>query len=318
MTRKTLYTRTAFVAAAAALCCLLWGSAFPGVKLGYEWLGIGTDDVPAKLVFAGYRFTLAGAALLAVARLFGVRVFRLAGWDWLRVTVLGLFQTGAQYVFFYIGLAHTTGVKGSIMNATTTFFSVLLAHFLYANDRLTANKLAGCLLGFVGVVLVNFHSGLIDFAFRLNGEGFVILAALIFSIAAIYSKRLTRRLDVMAVTGHSLLIGGIALAAAGWLGGGRIGEMPPRAATLLLYLALLSSVAFCLWNLLLKHNKVGQVSIYNFLIPVFGALLSAVFLGETILEWKNLFALLLVCSGIALVYRPGGRAAEADAKSSER
>ena len=58
---------------------------------------------------------------------------------------------------------------------------------------------------------------------------------------------------------------------------------------------------FALWAALLKHNRVGQVTVFNFLIPVFGALLSALFLGETVLEWRNLIALALVCGGIWLV-----------------
>jgi drug/metabolite transporter (DMT)-like permease len=70
---------------------------------------------------------------------------------------------------------------------------------------------------------------------------------------------------------------------------------------LLFYLALLSSVAFALWTILLKYNRVGMVTIFNFLVPIFGAILSAIFLGESILEWKNVIALVLVCTGIFLV-----------------
>ena len=71
----------------------------------------------------------------------------------------------------------------------------------------------------------------------------------------------------------------------------------------LVYLALLSSAAFSLWSLLLKHNRVSQVTVFNFSVPVFGAVLSAIFLGEALLEWKNLLALVLVCGGIWLVTR---------------
>ena len=60
-------------------------------------------------------------------------------------------------------------------------------------------------------------------------------------------------------------------------------------------------MAFAIWTVLLKYNRVGQVSIFNFLIPVFGAVLSAIFLGESILELKNVVALGLVCLGIFLV-----------------
>jgi drug/metabolite transporter (DMT)-like permease len=90
-----------------------------------------------------------------------------------QLALLGVTQTSLQYVFFYIGLAFTTGVKGSIMNATGTFFSVLLAHFIYQNDKLSYNKTLGCVLGFAGVMVVNLNNGLMDFSFSLMGDGFV-------------------------------------------------------------------------------------------------------------------------------------------------
>ncbi len=73
---------------------------------------------------------------------------------------------------------------------------------------------------------------------------------------------------------------------------------------LLLYLSLLSSVAFTIWTILLKHNNVGKISIYNFLTPVFGVFLSAIFLKESIWHWKNLLALVFVCVGIYIVNKP--------------
>ena len=77
-----------------------------------------------------------------------------------------------------------------------------------------------------------------------------------------------------------------------------------RSGSLLLYMALLSSVAFAVWSLLLKHNPVGMIAAFNFLIPVFGVALSAIFLGESLLRWSYLAALVLVCAGIWLVTRP--------------
>ena len=105
------------------------------------------------------------------------------------------------------------------------------------------------------------------------------------------------------ITGVSLLVGGIVLTILGLSLGGEVTHFTWESTFNLVYLALLSSVAFCLWNLLLKYNKVGKVSVYNFLIPIFGALLSALFLGETIWELKNLVALVFVSIGIYLVNR---------------
>jgi drug/metabolite transporter (DMT)-like permease len=285
----------------ASLCCLLWGSAYPAIKGGYALFAIGAADVPSKMVFAGYRFVIAGVLLLVMARLTQRPIFNLDGTKLRQITTLGLTQTSLQYIFFYVGLAYTTGVKGSIMNATGTFFSVLLAHFIYHNDRLSLNKVVGCLVGFVGVMVVNFNQDLLDFDFSLAGEGSVVMAAFILSAASIYGKKVSQSMDSVVLTGYQLGIGGVALLLGGYLAGGTLTGFTLASSALLLYLAVLSSVAFALWTILLKYNRVGMVTIFNFLIPIFGAILSAIFLGESILEWKNLLALGLVCFGIWLV-----------------
>jgi drug/metabolite transporter (DMT)-like permease len=236
-----------------------------------------------------------------MARLTQRPIFNLDGTKLRQITTLGLTQTSLQYIFFYVGLAYTTGVKGSIMNATGTFFSVLLAHFIYHNDRLSLNKVVGCLVGFVGVMVVNFNQDLLDFDFSLAGEGSVVMAAFILSAASIYGKKVSQSMDSVVLTGYQLGIGGVALLLGGYLAGGTLTGFTLASSALLLYLAVLSSVAFALWTILLKYNRVGMVTIFNFLIPIFGAILSAIFLGESILEWKNLLALGLGCFGIWLV-----------------
>lgn len=286
----------------AMVSCILWGSAYPAIKNGYALLSIMPDDIPGKMLFAGYRFLCAGLLLLPLlftrpaslkqnARSLG------------QLTLLGLTLTSIQYVFFYVGLAYTTGVKGSILNATQTFFSVLLAHFLYHNDKLTLNKSIGCLIGFLGVMAVSFKPGQLDLNFTLLGEGFVIISAFMLSACMIYGRKISQRMDSVVMTGYQLSIGGAALVVAGYVCGGQLGEFSWQASALMAYLAALSSAAFALWAILLKYNRVGLVSVYNFMIPIFGAVLSAIFLDEKIMEWKNMFALLFVCGGIWLVNR---------------
>ncbi|MBD8729609.1 MULTISPECIES: DMT family transporter [unclassified Pseudomonas] len=287
----------------ATLCCALWGSSYPAIKNGYELLQIAPNDVPSKLIFAGYRFLLAGLCLLLLAVMMGKPVLRLSPRTFGQVALLGLVQTGLQYVFFYIGLAYTTGVRASILNATTTFFSVLLAHFVYHNDKLSMRKSVGCLLGFAGVLTVNAGAGPLDALPSVHGEGFIVIAAFVLSAASIYGKYVSHRMDAMVMTGWQLAVGGLALLVGGYATGGTLGHMTATSTLLLIYLALLSAVAFTLWSLLLKYNPVGRVSVFAFLVPVFGAGLSAMFLGESIFEWKNLAALVLVCVGIALVTR---------------
>ena len=296
--QHSLFSRKNIVYLSAAFCCLLWGSAYPAIKSGYELLQIAADDIPSKVVFAGYRFLFAGLLLLLLAMMQRKPIARLSPRQYGQLTLLGLTQTSLQYIFFYIGLAFTTGVKGSIMNATGTFFSVLLAHFIYQNDRLSYNKTLGCILGFAGVMVVNFNSGLLDFSFSLLGDGSVVLAAFILSAASLYGKRISQTVDPTVMTGYQLALGGLALVVGGYLSGGTLTFHGLSSVAILGYLTLLSSVAFALWSILLKYNRVGMIAPFNFLIPVSGSVLSAIFLGENIFEWKYALALVLVCSGI--------------------
>ena len=228
--QHSLFSRKNIVYLSAAFCCLLWGSAYPAIKSGYELFQIAADDIPSKVVFAGYRFLFAGLLLLLLAMMQRKPIARLSPRQFGQLTLLGLTQTSLQYIFFYIGLAFTTGVKGSIMNATGTFFSVLLAHFIYQNDRLSYNKTLGCILGFAGVMVVNFNSGLLDFSFSLLGDGSVVLAAFILSAASLYGKRISQTVDPTVMTGYQLALGGLALVVGGYLSGGYPARHAPPAA----------------------------------------------------------------------------------------
>jgi drug/metabolite transporter (DMT)-like permease len=112
---KEIFTDKKFVTIIATLCCLLWGSAYPAVKSGYILFNISTGDIPSKIVFAGYRFAAAGIILLILAQKYGKNVFKLSKKNISNLLFLGTVQTTLQYIFFYIGIANTTGVKSSLM-----------------------------------------------------------------------------------------------------------------------------------------------------------------------------------------------------------
>ncbi|MEX0082773.1 DMT family transporter [Clostridium butyricum] len=304
MNREKFYTNRRNIVLLATLCCFLWGSAYPAIKGGYELFNISGGDIPSKLIFAGYRFALAGIIVLWVQIISKKNIFVLNKKEIVQVTLLGIFQTTLQYIFFYIGLAYTTGIRSSIINGTGAFFSILLAHFIYKNDRLNVNKIVGCIVGFIGVIIVNLNGQ--DFfasSFSIQGEGFVMLAALILSASSIYGKKITQNQDASIVTGYQLFIGGLILLLLGYISGGCLSGFTFKSTSVLIYMALLSSVAFAVWTQLLKYNKVGIISIFNFLVPVFGSLLSAIFLGENIFDIKILISLIFVCLGIYMVYK---------------
>ncbi len=188
------------------------------------------------------------------------------------------------------------------MAACNSFFVVLLAHFFYKNDRLSFSKIIGCSIGFAGIILVNL-SGMssADLGFTLSGDGLMLLAALSFAIGSLTSKNVCQKADATIVTGYQLGIGGLVLMLLGFLSGGRLSQVTFPGILLLAYMSLLSSIAFTVWTILSKYNKISKIAVYNFLTPIFGALLSAFFLGDALFTWNSLLALVLVCIGIYIV-----------------
>ena len=141
----------------ALLCCALWGSAFPCIKIGYEWMEI--EGIGSQILFAGYRFFLSGVLTFALGCLLERRILRMKRENFGVIFRQGVLQTTIQYVCFYIGLAHTTGAKGSIINASNAFVSIVAAHYMIRSERMTWKKGLGCILGLAGVVLVNLEPG---------------------------------------------------------------------------------------------------------------------------------------------------------------
>lgn len=310
MAEGSVFADRKIVVAAATLSCLLWGSAVPGVKIGSNLLGIAPTDYASLLLFAGIRFCIAGVMLLALAILTRRSIAltpRLFG----EMALLGLGQTAIVYFLLYVGFVNTTGVKASIMTATNTFFAVLIAHFVFANDRLTPRRIIGCLIGFAGVVVINFTAAGIDLHFSWLGEGLIVLASLVLSFAQIYGRQLSQQMDATVMTGWQLLLGGAMLTGAGLVGHGHFVQFSLEAGALIVYLAAVSAVAFSLFGVLYKHNPVSLIAAFSFLIPVFGVLCSGLLLGEPLLQWKNFVALILVSLGIWLVTTRGRAAAMA-------
>lgn len=289
----------------AVLCTVLWGSAAPCIKKGYALFAIGADAPFSQLYFAGLRFALAGLLVLLTSRLMGRRIFPHRD-EWKPVFWICLFQSAIQYVCYYIGLSATTGTKGAVLSGTQTFFALIFAHLALPNDKMDRRKVMGCICGFAGVLVLGV-GGLNGF--HLQGDGLVLLSAVSAGAGALVSRIYTPGRDPMLLTGWQLLCGGLFLLALGWAGGGQLGMVTPGGLLLLAYLAVLSAAAFTIWTALLGRFPVGRVSLFCFLIPVFGTLLSALVLGEQILTLRNVIALVLVSGGIAVAN--GGQGSKA-------
>lgn len=289
----------AAVCALALLCCALWGSAFPCIKLGYEWLDI--EGTGSQILFAGYRFFLSGIFTFVIGcvieRKF-LTVKRSSVWHIFRQ---GLLQTTVQYVCFYIGLAYATGAKSSIINASQGFVAIIASHFMLKSEKMTWKKAAGCVLGLAGVVVVNLAPEAWGSGFSLKGEGMIVLCTVVYGISMVLLKMISDEESPMTITAYQTLMGGTLLVIIGAAAGGHVGGFTAKSVILLIYMALLSTAAFSIWTILMKYNPVDKVAVYTFTIPIFGVALSGLLLGEQVLEMKNLIALVLVSAGIIIV-----------------
>ena len=297
----SIFQRPAWVVLLALTAAIAWGWAYPLIKLGFGEFGIEQSMTGSKILFAGIRFTLSGLIVLGIARLthrtFSVK--KPANWGY--ILTFALMNTTLHYASFYIGLSHSEGARAAILNSLGVFMLVLMACMFFKTDRLTPQKIMGCIVGFTGIMALNL-GGDSSGKFTLMGDGMIIFNALCSAIAGLMTRGLSQRVDVFVGTGYSLALGGVLLVIAGLVGGGTLPIVTTWGIVILCLLISISTLGFTLYNKLLSCNPVGRVAIFNSLIPVVGALTSCLCLDETF-YWKYVVAALLATAGIYLINR---------------
>ena len=133
--------KTWVVCLLAMVCCALWGSAFPCIKVGYRLFQIDSADTATQILFAGCRFTIAGIMVILFGSILQGRFLKAGKGDLPRIGKICLLQTVVQYFFFYVGLAHTTGVKGSIVEASNVFLAILVSSLIFHQEKLDQKKM---------------------------------------------------------------------------------------------------------------------------------------------------------------------------------
>lgn len=287
----------------ALLCCVLWGSATPCIKKGYEIFGIAGSEYMSTILFAGIRFILAGILTVLIGSFIAKKPLLPSKGTIKYVLALSLVQTVIQYVFFYIGHAYASGVTAAIVNGSNVFIAILVATFVFRTEKMTVKKAIGCVLGFAGVIVVSMAKG--DMGFTVMGAGFILMAALAYAFSSVMIKMYSKYENPVTLSGWQFFIGGIIMTAFALPLGGKFEIAQGGAFTagaLLFYMACISAVAYSIWGLLMKYNDVSKVSIFGPFNPISGVILSAIILGE----WQSIgievvVALVLVALGILVV-----------------
>ncbi len=291
--------------AAALFCCILWGSASPAIKIAYELFGIGPDETASRLMLAGARFIIAGIMVILFGSIINRRFLRPQPASLKPVLILSFLQTVGQYFFFFMALAHTTGVRGSIINAAGNFLTILFAVYVFRLEKMTVRKIVGCLVGFAGIIMILgggaalMEGGGISFA----GEGAMLTADVFYAMSGCCIKIFSRKEDPVVLSGYQFFVGGIILFVIGRIMGGALVFATPSCWGNLIYMGFISAGAYTIWGILLKYNPVSRISILGFMNPVMGVLLSAAFLGENreAFSLTGLMSLVLVSAGIVIV-----------------
>lgn len=301
-TKKSILENPQMVLPSAMLCCLLWGSAFPLVKIGFSWLNISSEDIPTEILYAGLRFTLAGVIAIIITSLISGKFLRPTVKSLPKVFSLSMFQTILQYLFFYIGLSNTSGVKASVIEAMNVFVALIVSCIIFRMEKFTAAKIIGSIIGFAGVVIINVSKGDLAGGLTLKGEGFILISTVAYAFSSVLMKHWSGEENPMMMSAWQFLLGGIVMSILGFALGGRISGFDLKSVLLLIYLASLSAIAYSLWASLLKYYPVSRIAVYGFMNPVFGFILSAFLLGESeAFGLKSIAALVLVCLGIDIV-----------------
>lgn len=301
----------------ALLCCALWGSATPFIKIGYQLI-LPEKDVPSTILFAGIRFAMAGLITVIIYSIARRKILYPKVESLGMVGVLSAFQTVIQYIFFYVGLANTTGVKGTIASGSSTFFALLISALIFRQEKLTLKKIIACVLGFGGIILINVNGLTLDMNFF--GDTFVIFSAISLAVSSVLMKRFSKKEDPVVLSGYQFILGGVIMVVIGLAFGGKINVASAGAVGVLVYLSFLSAVAYAVWGMLLKYNPVSKITVFSFATPVFGVLLSMLLLSEDSgVQIINLvITLLLVSAGIFLLnYQPRTAKMEVEAESDE-
>ncbi len=303
MTKTDTLRKKSVVGLLALVCCLLWGSAIPTIKTAYGIMGPASADPATQVLFAGLRFTLAGIMVVLFACIREKRLLLPDRNIMIYAPILCLAQTAGQYFFFYIGVANATGVSGAIITGLGNFIAILMSCLIFRMEKMTKQKTIGCILGFLGIIIINVFGSSAAGGIHFMGEGFLLISQVCYACSTVMIRVFSKKASPVLLSGYQFFIGGILLSLCGLLMGGDLSGINLHAGILLIYLALVSAVAYTLWSVLLSHNPVSSVAIWGFINPLASVMLSALILGEykQAFNLGSLTALLCVCVGIFIV-----------------
>ena len=200
---------------------------------------------------------------------------------WRAFVVMGALNNVIPFTLIAWGQVHIDSGLAAIINATTPLFAVVLAHFLTADERMTANRGIGVLVGLLGVVVLVGREALLGLGLQVFAQLAVLAAALSYAMAGLYGRRIATLPVATAAAGMLIASTAIATPVALILGAPLIADPTLRTMGAVLGLSLASTAcAYLIYFRVLATAGATNLLLVTFLIPPSAVALGVFLLGE--------------------------------------
>lgn len=280
----------------AIIACLLWSSAFAGIKIGLQYT--------TPLQFAGIRFMIAGLLILPFCGN-TYQLIRAVKNNHVTVFTITLFQTTFLYILFYSGLQLLPASVSAMIIGSQPVIIAVIAHFWAKSERMTVKKAISILLGSSGVLLISLTRGEVSLNSTTELLGIFLLLAV--NVCAGFGNMLVARtktdMSYLALNCTQLFLGGvmifvISLPIEGFTW--QVKELPYYYS--LAWLSFISASALTIWfHLLRTEVLVSDLNIWKFLIPVSGACLSWLLIEGESPEFFSVSGMVLIVLALILL-----------------
>ena len=269
---------------------LLWGGSYTWIELALIELN------PMMIVF--YRVLISSIFLIVICKVLSL-TFRIEKKIFIFLFFMSLTNNVIPFNLIAWGQQEITASVGSILNATTPLFTVIIANYWPNGEKATLNRIFGVIIGFCGVILLMGLS-IHDIDNSIIGQAAILLAAISYAISALIGKEIKKIHPAISAT-YMLSISSVVLLPIILLSGN---ELTPQASKqsmiAILGLAIFStSLAYLIFYKLIE-NIGSNVMLVTLLMPVSAILLSIIILNETI-NTTQIIGLILILTGLILV-----------------
>ena len=285
----------------AILACLLWGSAFAGAKIGFQYAD--------PIFLSGLRFTLAGILLIPIILVNKVD-FKASLKHWRFMLLFAFVQTFVQYGLFFMGLDKVPAATSAVIIGAGPLFVAIMAHLTLKDDKLTLRRIIAIILGLSGIVFISLSKGgfTSDNPSFYTGVGLLVLSNIIGSYTNIMVvKKKSYNISPIALTSFANFTGGLMLLLAAFIvEKPEIKPFPIEFYIALLWLAFIPAAAFSLWYGLLQHQgvKVSELNMWKFIIPVTGSILGWILLPNELPDIPSVIGILIITIALLLLQLP--------------